>query len=820
MNFSLILKKTLRRTRCKALTLSWAVLGSSLLFSTFAHAGWSDFRGKYFGSILGPTDQANGDYSLFIPNDYTDYFNQVTAENDNKWGYVEEPRGTYNDSQGQQVYQFAVANDIPFKFHALLWGHADHDDDTWRASLSDDEIVAAVTDWFEYVRDNYPETTYIDVANEVLNEELSFASAFNGRVAADFGKAYTNNISFNCDMNDSTPDQVCNIEWVVWAFLKAREVFGPNVQLLINDYRIINGEKSGAYKEIIQLLQSYDFNGQPIINGIGIQAHLFNVSSWGGQNTATIQGVLDDLATTGLPIHIAELDIDYKLSDERRNNGNPLELPGDSAQMDTEQLEEYERVLPLMWNHPGVVGVTLWGYSIGKSWNNYHSGLVTHSSTGDYVSHRPAFDSIYNIITFGYPPPNNFNNPVGAGVNTGRTTDSGDPIAHWQVPFEITAEACGDGTMGTATYVLSFEEGHADVTGTMTILADGSFTATIGPLEPSHGPANLEITRNCGMITRVANVPMYIDPSGVVRTVEGEPLVGATVTLYRSDNNTGPFTIVPDGSTIMAPHNRTNPDKTAREGAFGWDVVTGYYKVRAEYPGCVSPTNESQAWVETEIMFIPPEVTNLDIRLKCPTFSSGIEVVKTSDWGSGYCANVIVKNRNSTPLDWDVAFTTEGTIYDFWNANYAQYGENIYADGITWNNILGGGESSRDVGFCANRSGSPGTGSYPITVRARGTSGQETINLTVGGQVVATWNLSPNFQNYTVTTSLGGGINVEYINDAPNRDVVVDKVTINGVVHEAEAQTNNTAAWDGSCGAGSFSEWMHCNGYIGFSAFK
>lgn len=115
----------------------------------------------------------------------------------------------------------------------------------------------------------------------------------------------------------------------------------------------------------------------------------------------------------------------------------------------------------------------------------------------------------------------------------------------------------------------------------------------------------------------------------------------------------------------------------------------------------------------------------------------------------------------------------------------------------------------------------PTPGTYTIRVRARGTSGNEIVKLTVGGTVVATWNLSTAFKDYLVSTALGGGINVEYTNDAPNRDVIVDYAVIGGVTHQAEAQTGNSAAWgNGHCGGGQYTEWMHCNGYLGFSAYK
>ncbi len=115
----------------------------------------------------------------------------------------------------------------------------------------------------------------------------------------------------------------------------------------------------------------------------------------------------------------------------------------------------------------------------------------------------------------------------------------------------------------------------------------------------------------------------------------------------------------------------------------------------------------------------------------------------------------------------------------------------------------------------------PAPANYTIRVRARGVTGQEVISLTVGGTQVASWNLTTSFADYSVSTALSGGINVVYANDGGSRDVVVDYAEIGGVVRQAEQQTTNTAAFgNGRCGGGQLTEWMHCNGYIGFLAFK
>ncbi len=142
----------------------------------------------------------------------------------------------------------------------------------------------------------------------------------------------------------------------------------------------------------------------------------------------------------------------------------------------------------------------------------------------------------------------------------------------------------------------------------------GNYTATVPPLAPHHGPATVVITWDCH--DRPDDiVDIYLDPSGTVKTRGGTPIQGATVTLLRSDTPTGTFTPVPNGNAIMSPANRRNPDTTDTEGQFHWDVIGGFYKVRAEKAGCFAPGNPSQLFVESAVLMIPPPVTNLDLRL-------------------------------------------------------------------------------------------------------------------------------------------------------------------------------------------------------------
>ena len=125
---------------------------------------------------------------------------------------------------------------------------------------------------------------------------------------------------------------------MVNAFKLARKYL-PNAKLLINDYGILNSSSStDAYINIINILKD-----SSLIDGIGCQAHgLENTSA------ATIKSNLDKLATTGLPIYISELDLNF--SD------------------DNQQKSKYQELFPVMWQHSAVKGITLWGYIEGLTW--------------------------------------------------------------------------------------------------------------------------------------------------------------------------------------------------------------------------------------------------------------------------------------------------------------------------------------------------------------------------------------------------------------------------------------------------------------------
>ena len=210
-----------------------------------------------------------------------------------------------------------------------------------------------------------------------------------------------------------------------------------------------------------------------------------------------------------------------------------------------------------------------------------------------------------NMVLHGPVPP-----PPGEGLTPNR---SNGEVVYWNDPLTLGAHGC---TGGTATYVIDFsqsETGGANLTGDMTESVDepGFYTAPIGTFYPRHGHIHITTTIVCpDASVDVEDFDVYIDPSGTVVDQAGHALANATVTLERATSSSGPWSVVPNGSAIMASDNRNNPDHTDSAGHFGWNVVTGWYRVTATSPGCTDAT--------TDPVQVPPAVLDLVLTLTCP----------------------------------------------------------------------------------------------------------------------------------------------------------------------------------------------------------
>jgi hypothetical protein len=220
--------------------------------------------------------------------------------------------------------------------------------------------------------------------------------------------------------------------------------------------------------------------------------------------------------------------------------------------------------------------------------------------------------STVDLLLSGPTPP-----PPGTTITDRGTTEGGIPVLYWNDPLTLQTQACAGGSVNYRMIL----EGSVIRSGQMTETPPGSghYVAGIAPLYPDHGPAVISIESTCPNSGDDGHVDfdVYIDPSGVVVDRYGDPIGGAIVTLLRSDTSDGPFEVLPNESPEMSPSNRNNPDTTAVDGSFGWDVIAGYYEVHATKSGCASTDDPAVDFASSGVLTIPPPVTNLVLTLDC-----------------------------------------------------------------------------------------------------------------------------------------------------------------------------------------------------------
>jgi hypothetical protein len=230
--------------------------------------------------------------------------------------------------------------------------------------------------------------------------------------------------------------------------------------------------------------------------------------------------------------------------------------------------------------------------------------------------------------------------PADVTITDRGTTSTGAPLVPIHQAVQVAADGCAN---GTATYAIA--RGAIQLAaGSLAESPAGSGQYSASgisiPFASGSGPATVTIAIACPSPAdnrSVAFDVVYVDPSGTVETTSGAPIAGATVTLYRSDSGApGSFAPVPNGSTLLSPDNRTNPDHSDAAGSFGWNVVPGFYYVHASAPGCTpadSPVSE-----------VPPAVTGIVLKLACaspPSPEAAIQLNPTT-------RSIVVSGRGAT----------------------------------------------------------------------------------------------------------------------------------------------------------------------------
>jgi GH35 family endo-1,4-beta-xylanase len=291
-------------------TLSLILLSGAISSGVASAAPLANGSTKFLGNIT-----TNGQ----IRSDFGTYWNQITAENECKWGSIEGTRGVYNFKGCNDAYMWAKNNGGHFKFHALVWGSQYP---KWLESLSADDTKKAITDWFDAVKKQFPDLEMIDVVNEAIRTGTN-----------QYHSGYTNTKIIQALGGDNN-----DYAFVTTAFKMARERW-PKAILIYNDYNTFRWQ----INEGIALVNQIKKAGAPV-DAYGQQAHDLT-----DMDATTFKAALKKIHDgVGIPLFITEYDI--------------------GTLDDNLQKQRYSEQIPEFWNADYVAGVTLWGYIFGSTW--------------------------------------------------------------------------------------------------------------------------------------------------------------------------------------------------------------------------------------------------------------------------------------------------------------------------------------------------------------------------------------------------------------------------------------------------------------------
>ena len=306
-------------------------------------------------SKLASSSAANTSFKSVLLEDY----NSITAENDMKMGNIFMGPDTFDFSDGDAIVAYAKEHGLRVHGHALLW-HPEYAIPDWL------ENFAGTDEEFEAHIENYVKTTVAHFAAETDENGNSIVSGWD----------VVNEYFDGADIRSTLFTQRMGSDYIKRVFQWAREA-DPNVKLFYNDYNVVIQTKRQA---IINMANTFIAEGVPI-DGIGMQMHI----NFDWPSASDISNAINEVANTGLLVHISELDIGAN------PNNDITTLTSQRAEL---QADQYQRVSYYYTENVPTnqqYGITIWGFRDQDSWR-YDGGTDWPLLYDNNFNTKPCYD--------------------------------------------------------------------------------------------------------------------------------------------------------------------------------------------------------------------------------------------------------------------------------------------------------------------------------------------------------------------------------------------------------------------------------------------
>ncbi|XP_041354386.1 endo-1,4-beta-xylanase 2-like [Gigantopelta aegis] len=261
-----------------------------------------------FGTAVNLFEYEKGDkrYQDFV----NQHFNWAVTEFSLKWGFMQRLQGHIRYERAVRALNKLKRNGIKVRGHNIVWSVERH-----------------VPKWVKPLYGNTLKQVVHDRIVDIVSK--------------------TKNLVEHWDVNNENlhgfffQEHVNDIDYDLQLFSTAHST-APDVKMFLNDFGVVaQGELTQAY--LAQALKLKQANVG--LYGIGVQCH-FSADEM--PSPTLIKAHLDTLAQAGLPIWVTELDVGSK--------------------NEVDRADFYETALRVLYSHPAVEGILIWGF-----WNKRHS---------------------------------------------------------------------------------------------------------------------------------------------------------------------------------------------------------------------------------------------------------------------------------------------------------------------------------------------------------------------------------------------------------------------------------------------------------------
>lgn len=301
----------------------------------------NDFK---VGSVLTSNQVNQGDVNSTLA---LSQFNSLTPSYELKADTIAPQEGVFNFEGADRIVDWAIANGMDVRGHALLWHEATPE---YFYEGTPAQIRARLETYVQTVVDHFRgRIQFWDVANEVVSVDI-----------------FRGDAGIGPDRRGRWYEAVGSADYIDWAFQAARDA-DPDALLFLNEYSTEHPIKGPWMMEILQRLQD---RGVPI-DGVGHQFHLYL-----GSDPAELMQAIDtvDNQFMGLVQHITEMDVDFYNDPgscwDSQTNCDPDLGPDAPVDMLATQARLMRDVFEGLRQRDSVTSVTTWGVTDNESWLN------------------------------------------------------------------------------------------------------------------------------------------------------------------------------------------------------------------------------------------------------------------------------------------------------------------------------------------------------------------------------------------------------------------------------------------------------------------